>query len=184
MSPSFLNFFYLALYNKTVTQNYTVKYPIEETKRRIRTHLLETKRYTPSYFKNPSKGYYGRFSGLECRRISIQKIHRPKFFRTNTQYQLGIALIAKCYLPPNEDGTKISVKYKSYSSYLIWGITGTMLIFIGLIFITTSIWSSFNFKAFGVISVGLILLGIIQAFVHAIYLYRTYNEFNSLFERL
>lgn len=106
MSPSFLNFFYLALFNKTVTQNYTVKYPIEETKRRIRTYLLEIKRYNPSYFKNPSKDYYGRFSGLECRRITIQKIHRPKFFRTNTQYQLGIALIAKCYLSPNEDGNQ------------------------------------------------------------------------------
>lgn len=184
MSPSFLYFFYQALFNKIVSQNYTVTYPIKETKRRIRTYLLETKRYTPSYFKNPSKDYYGRFSGLECRRITIQKIHRPKIFRTNLQNSYGSQLIAKCYLSPNESGTKIFIKYKSYSSYLIWGITGTMLIFIGLIFFAISIWSSFNFKSIGVISVGLILLGIIQAFVHAIYLYRTYNEFNSLFERL
>lgn len=184
MSPSFLHFFYIALFNKTVSQHYTVAQPIEETKRRIRTYLLETKRYTPSYFKNPQKDYYGRFSGLECRRITIQKIHRPKLFTTNIQQRLGSQLIAKGYLTPNENKTNISVKFKSYSNYIIWGFTSLYFILISFIQIVISINSTFNFHAWGIITIVIILIGLIQATIYALFLSRDYKKFNSLFLEL
>lgn len=180
MLPSFKHFFFLSIFSRPIVKVYNTNTPIEETKRRIRTHLLETNKYSPSYFKNQKKDYYGRFSGLDCRRITIRKIHRPKLFRPNFQNKLGTEIIAKCYLTPKGNKTKLKVVFKSYSAYLIWILIAIYLFLISILFIITSLYNEFNFKAYIIIILMMISFGSVISLVNSFYLKRDFQLLNDL----
>ena len=142
-------YLYLVYFNQPFYKNYDITIPIEEFKRKVKTQVLQKRKYKLSIFNNDNQYFYGMFSGLYGRRLNLKKIKNPKFtFLPHKSKKLeGPGLEIKCNIKAIKPKSfNLKVQFKSISFYFVWVPFVFLTTFIIMLNFVISINSEFNFR--------------------------------------